>query len=82
MGEVQNVGNRSLGLVEIITTFYDSSNKTLGNDATNPMPASLEPKQTAPFDLVVPDYIPANDIASVKYHITGFKAPKIFTGAG
>jgi hypothetical protein len=82
MGEVQNVGNKSLGLVEIITTFYDISNKTLGNDFANPMPASLEPQQTAPFDLLVPDYIPANDIASVKYHIAGFKAPKIFAGAG
>jgi len=30
----------------------------------------------------VPDYIPANDIAGVKYHIAGFNAPRIFTGAG
>jgi hypothetical protein len=82
MGEVQNVGNKSLGLVEIITTFYDSSNKTIGNSVTNPMPASLEPQQTAPFDLIVPDYIPASDIASIKYHITGFKAPGIFSGTG
>lgn len=82
MGEVQNVGNKSLGLVEIITTFYDSSNKTIGNYFTNPMPASLEPQQTAPFDLVVPDYIPASDIASIKYHISGFNPSKIFTGAG
>jgi hypothetical protein len=82
MGEVQNVGNKSLGLVEIITTFYDSSNKTIGNYFTNPMPASLEPQQTAPFDLVIPDYIPASDIASIKYHISGFNPSKIFTGAG
>jgi hypothetical protein len=61
MGEAQNVGNKSLGLVEIITTFYDSSNKTIGNSVTNPIPASLEPQQTAPFDLIVPDYIPANE---------------------
>ena len=82
MGEVQNVGNKSLGLVEIITTFYDSSNKTIGNSVTNPIPASLEPQQTAPFDLLVPDYIPSNDIASVKYHIAGFNAPRIFNGTG
>jgi len=81
MGEVQNVGNKSLGLVEIITTFYDSSNKTLGNSVTNPMPASLEPQQTAPFGLIVPDYIPANDIASIKYHIAGFNDPRIFSGS-
>jgi hypothetical protein len=82
MGEVENVGNKSLRLVEIITTFYDSSNKTIGNDFTNPMPASLEPQQTAPFDLVVPDYIPATDIASIKYHLAGSNPPRIFSGTG
>ena len=82
MGEVQNVGNKSLGLVEIITTFYDSSNKTLGNDFANPMPAAWNHNKLAPFDLVVPDYIPVNDIASIKYHIAGFNAPRIFSGTG
>jgi hypothetical protein len=70
MGEVKNVGNIRLGLVEVIATYYDSSNKTIGNDFTNPMPAGLDPQQTAPFDLVVPDFIPANQISSIKWHLT------------
>lgn len=69
MGEVKNVGNKRLGLVEIIGTYYDSSNKTIGNDFTNPMPAGLDPQQTAPFDMVVQDFVPVDQIDSIKWHL-------------
>jgi hypothetical protein len=75
MGEVKNIGNKRLGLVEIIATYYDSSNKTLGNDVANPMPAGLELQQTAPFDLVASDFIPVDQIASIKWHLAYGRNP-------
>jgi hypothetical protein len=71
LGEVKNTGNRTIDPVVITAIFYDSSNRTLGNDLTNPIPQRLEPQQTSPFDLLLPDFISANDIASIKYHISG-----------
>ena len=70
MGEVQNTGTITINPVVITFVYYNSQNKTLGNDFTNPIPSSLEPHQTAPFDAVTSDFIPINEITSIKYHIS------------
>jgi hypothetical protein len=70
MGEVQNTGTVTINPVVITFVYYNAQNNTIGNDFANPIPASLGPHQTAPFDAITPDFISANEIASIKYHIT------------
>lgn len=70
MGEVKNNGNASINPLVITFVYYDLQNETLGNDFTNTIPAELSGQQTAPFDNIVSDFIPVDEIASIKYSIS------------
>lgn len=50
-GEIKNNGTNTANFVELIATFYDTSNQTLGNKNTFTEPTTLQPKQAAPFTM-------------------------------
>jgi Prolyl oligopeptidase family len=69
-GEIKNNGTNTANFVELIATFYDTSNQTLGNKNTFTEPTTLQPKQAAPFTMYVsPTDMPLNRIDHVKYHL-------------
>ena len=69
-GEIKNNGTNTANFVELIATFYDTSNQTLGNKNTFTEPTTLQPKQAAPFSMYVsPNDTPLNKIDHVKYHL-------------
>jgi hypothetical protein len=68
-GEVKNNGTQSIDVVQVITTFYDANNMTLGNDITYSNPSTLQPGQSAPFSIFTGQHIPIEDIKLAKYHL-------------
>jgi SLAP domain-containing protein len=69
-GEIKNNGTNTANFVELIATFYDTSNQTLGNKNTFTEPTTLQPKQAAPFSMYLsPNDTPLNKIDHVKYHL-------------
>jgi hypothetical protein len=69
-GEIKNNGTNTSNFVELIATFYDTSNQTLGNKNTFTEPTTLQPKQAAPFTMYLsPNDMPLNKIDHVKYHL-------------
>jgi hypothetical protein len=68
-GEVKNNGTQIVDFVQVITTFYDANNITLGNDMTYTNPSNLQPGQSAPFSVFTGEHIPIEDIKSAKYHL-------------
>ncbi|MGB8034610.1 MAG: FxLYD domain-containing protein, partial [Nitrososphaeraceae archaeon] len=69
-GEIKNNGTNTANFVELIATFYDTNNQTLGNKNTFTEPTTLQPKQAAPFTMYLsPNDAPLNKIDHVKYHL-------------
>jgi hypothetical protein len=69
-GEVKNRGTETTNFVQIIATFYDPNNMTVGNKFTYTEPTTLQPGQTAPFTMYVsPSDMSLNEIDHVKYHL-------------
>lgn len=65
-GEIQNTGMESLDFVRVTATFYDATSSILGSDFTYTEPYTLEPGQTAPFELTVGfgDNLPVDEISA------------------
>ncbi len=70
-GEIKNRGTSTADFVELIATFYDINNKTVGNQYTFTEPTTLQPGQAAPFTMYLsPNDMPLDEINSVKYHLS------------
>jgi hypothetical protein len=48
-GEIKNRGTSTANFVELIATFYNVNNQTVGNENTFTKPSTLQPGQAAPF---------------------------------
>jgi hypothetical protein len=72
-GEIQNNSTESLDFVKVTATFYDTTNSVIGSDFTYTDPYTLEPGQSAPFELTAGfgDDLPVDEIASIKLHVSG-----------
>jgi hypothetical protein len=70
-GEIKNRGTSTANFVELISTFYNINNQTLGNKNTFTKPSILQSGQAAPFTMYLsPKEIPLDQINRVKYHIS------------
>jgi hypothetical protein len=70
-GEIKNRGTNTANFVELIVTFYNINNKTVGNENTFTKPSTLQPGQAAPFTIYLsPKDMPRSQIKSVKYHLS------------
>jgi hypothetical protein len=71
IGEIRNTDSVSADFVEIIATFYDATNSTLGSDFTFTDPSDLDPGQSAPFEMNAGIFkdLPVDDIRYVKFHV-------------
>jgi hypothetical protein len=64
----QKLHHTTTNFVELIATFYNINNQTLGNKNTFTEPTTLQPGQAAPFTVyLIPKDMPLNQINSVKY---------------
>ncbi len=69
--EIKNRGTSTANFVELISTFYNINNQTLGNKNTFTKPSTLQPGQAAPFTMYLsPKDMPLDQINRVKYHIS------------
>ncbi len=69
-GEIKNIGTSTPNFVQLISTFYDINNQTLGNENTYTQPSTLQPTQSGPFTMYLsPNNMPLNKIDHVKYHL-------------
>jgi hypothetical protein len=50
-GEIKNRGTNTANFVELIATFYNINNQTVGNENTFTNPSTLQPGQAAPFTM-------------------------------
>ncbi len=50
-GEIKNRGTSTANFVELIATFYNMNNQTIGNENTFTKPPTLQPGQAAPFTM-------------------------------
>ena len=70
-GEIKNRGTNIANFVELIATFYNINNQTVGNENTFTKPSTLQPGQAAPFTMYLsPKDMPLGQIKSVKYHLS------------
>jgi hypothetical protein len=70
-GEIKNRGTNTANFVELIATFYNINNQTVGNENTFTKPTILQPGQAAPFTMYLsPKDISLSQIKSVKYHLS------------
>jgi hypothetical protein len=70
-GEIKNRGTSTANFVELIATFYNTNNQTVGNENTFTKPPTLQPGQAAPFTMYLsPKDMPLSQIKSVKYHLS------------
>jgi hypothetical protein len=70
-GEIKNRGTNTANFVELIATFYNINNQTVGNENTFTKPSTLQPGQAAPFTMYLnPKDMPLSQIKSVKYHLS------------
>jgi hypothetical protein len=69
VGEIRNDSEITQDFVKITATFYDETNRVIGTSDTYTDPYTLEPGQSAPFDLGVGDSIPIDEIDHIKYHL-------------
>ncbi len=70
-GEIKNRGARTANFVELISTFYNINNQTLGNKNTFTKPSTLQSGQAAPFTMYLsPKDMPLDQINRVKYHLS------------
>ena len=71
VGEVQNNKSTPVNFVELIGTFYDSSGNVVGTTITYTTPSTINPNETAPFDLILMSAsIPTQEINSYKLTLT------------
>jgi hypothetical protein len=68
-GEIKNRGTNTANFVELIATFYNINNQTVGNENTFTKPPTLQPGQAAPFTMGPKD-MPLSQIKSAKYHLS------------
>jgi hypothetical protein len=69
-GEIKNRGTITANFVELIATFYNINNQTIGNENTFTKPSTLQPGQAVPFTMYLsPKDMPLSQIKSVKYHL-------------
>jgi hypothetical protein len=69
-GEIKNRGTNTANFVQLIATFYNINNETVGNENTSTKPSTLQPGQAAPFTMYLgPKDMPLSQIKSVKYHL-------------
>jgi hypothetical protein len=70
-GEIKNRGTSTANFVELISTFYNINNQTIGNKNTFTKPSTLQPGQAAPFTMYLsPKDMPLDQINRVEYHIS------------
>jgi hypothetical protein len=70
-GEIKNRGTNTANFVELISTFYNINNQTVGNENTFTKPSTLQPGQAAPFTMYLsPKDMPLAQIKSAKYHLS------------
>jgi hypothetical protein len=70
-GEIRNRGTNTANFVELIATFYNINNQTIGNENTFTKPSTLQPGQAAPFTMYLsPKDMPLSQVKSVKYHLS------------
>jgi hypothetical protein len=70
-GEIKNRGTYTANFVELIATFYNINNQTVGNENTFTKPSTLQPGQAAPFTMYLsPKDMPLDQIKSAKYHLS------------
>jgi hypothetical protein len=70
-GEIKNRGTNTANFVELIATFYNINNQTVGNENTFTKPPTLQPGQAAPFTMFLsPKDMPLSQIKSAKYHLS------------
>ena len=70
-GEIKNRGTSSADFVELISTFYNINNQTVGNENTFTKPSILQQGQAAPFTMYLsPKVMPLDQIKSAKYHLS------------
>ena len=70
-GEIKNNGTETAQFIQVILTYYNKNNVTLGSDFTYTNPDTIDPGQAAPYKINVGigNNIPINDINHIKYHI-------------
>jgi hypothetical protein len=69
-GEIKNRGTSTANFVELIATFYNINNQTVGNENTFTKPSTLQAGQAAPFTMYLsPKDMLLDQIKSVKYHL-------------
>ena len=70
-GEIKNRGTSTANFVELIATFYNINNQTVGNENTFTKPSTLQSGQAAPFTMFLsPKDMPLDQIKSAKYHLS------------
>jgi hypothetical protein len=69
IGQVINMGNKTVEYVTIIATFYDATGEMIGSKPTYSKPSSLKPNMTAVYEMFLDDDI-SNNIASYDVTIT------------
>lgn len=71
VGEIRNTDSVSADFVEVIATFYDATNSTLGSDNTFTDPTDLDPGQSAPFEMNAGLFknLPVEDVRYIKFHV-------------
>ena len=62
-GEIKNRGTNTANFVQLIATFYNINNQTVGNENTFTKPSTLQPSQAAPLTMYLsPKYMPLSQI--------------------
>lgn len=61
IGQVQNMIDKDVQLVQIIATYYDANGEMIGSGTTFALPPALKPNMKAPFELLLDPDI-ANEI--------------------
>jgi hypothetical protein len=69
VGEVTNQGNQKATYVKVSGAFYNSSGSVVAADFIYTDPKDLEPRQTAPFELIITSGATANKITSALVNV-------------
>jgi hypothetical protein len=81
LGIVQTIGNKTVNHIIITANFIDSANNSIGNFSKEPEITTLNPKDIAPFDILIYDKKIYDSIKNynidIKYNITKYKDKKL-----
>jgi hypothetical protein len=69
IGQVHNMLDKDVELVQIIATYYDANGEMIGSSTTFTQPTALKPNMKAPFEILLDEDI-ANELKAYDITIT------------